>query len=122
MHGQTPLMLACKAGSPGSVRALLRAGADPALFDSLSQSTCLHYAAKYGWPEVIDELLGDRTWVTAGDGRRVLLREAVMVDSQGSHKVRCARCACWAGRFGAAARPAAGGGDGVRCERSEWSA
>ncbi|GAB4823470.1 hypothetical protein N2152v2_010516 [Parachlorella kessleri] len=87
LHGQTPLMLACKTGAPACVRALLRAGADPTLFDSLSQSTCLHYAARYGWPDVVDELLGDGSWaVSPGDGRRVHLREAVLVDSQGSHK------------------------------------
>lgn len=40
-------MLACKAGSPACVRALLAAGADPTLFDSLSHSTCLHYAARW---------------------------------------------------------------------------
>ena len=98
LHGQTPLMLACKAGAPTCVPALLRAGADPTLFDSLSQSTCLHYAARYGWPEVVDELLGDGSWaVSPGDGRRVHLREAVLVDSQGSHKVGGARIEAWGG-------------------------
>jgi len=43
-HGQTPLMLACKAGAPACVRLLLGAGADATLFDSLQERNALHYA------------------------------------------------------------------------------
>ena len=45
-HGQTPLMLACKAGCAECVRLLLEAGADPTLFDEVQQRTCLHYAGE----------------------------------------------------------------------------
>ncbi len=44
VHGQTPLMLACKAGAPACVRLLLGAGADATLFDSLQERNALHYA------------------------------------------------------------------------------
>lgn len=38
---------------------------------------------------MINTLLDDDSWVTTPAGRgRQLLREAVLVDSQGSHKVR----------------------------------
>jgi hypothetical protein len=47
VHGQTPLMLACKAGAADCVRLLLEAGADATLFDSLQQRTALHYAGEY---------------------------------------------------------------------------
>lgn len=46
VHGQTPLMLACKAGAVDCVRLLLEAGADATLFDTLQQRTCLHYAGE----------------------------------------------------------------------------
>ena len=42
--GQTPLMLACKAGAADCVRLLLEAGADATLFDEAGSRTCLHYA------------------------------------------------------------------------------
>jgi len=44
VHGQTPLMLACRAGAADCVRLLLEAGADATLFDELHQRNCLHYA------------------------------------------------------------------------------
>lgn len=46
--GQTPLMLACKAGSADCVRLLLEAGADATLFDDGGSRTCLHYAGAVG--------------------------------------------------------------------------
>lgn len=49
VHGQTPLMLACRAGAADCVRLLLEAGADATLFDDLQQRTCLHYAGGGWW-------------------------------------------------------------------------
>ena len=43
VHGQTPLMLACKAGAAQCARLLLGAGADATLFDAV-QRNALHYA------------------------------------------------------------------------------
>ncbi|KAI3425777.1 hypothetical protein D9Q98_007752 [Chlorella vulgaris] len=86
VHGQTPLMLACKAGAVDCVRLLLEAGADATLFDTLQQRTCLHYAALYGWPEAVEALLEDEAVVRTADGLQQPLRETLLADSQGHHR------------------------------------
>lgn len=66
VHGQTPLMLACRAGAADCVRLLLEAGADATLFDDLQQRTCLHYAG--GWGLQGRQARGVQACVTAGAG------------------------------------------------------
>ncbi|KAL4423321.1 hypothetical protein ABPG77_006116 [Micractinium sp. CCAP 211/92] len=95
VHGQTPLMLACRAGAADCVRLLLEAGADATLFDDLQQRTCLHYAAVHGWAEAIDALLEDESVLRTGEGQQqqqqqqqqpTRLRDAHIPDSQGHHR------------------------------------
>lgn len=92
VHGQTPLMLACRAGAADCVRLLLEAGADATLFDDLQQRTCLHYAAIHGWAEAIDALLEDESVLRTGEAQQqqqqqlVRLRDAHIPDSQGHHR------------------------------------
>ncbi len=88
--GLTPLHNACKAGDVQCVRLLLAAGADVLRLDSTPErNSCLHIAAQYGRADVIDELLGDGSWITDAKGRRkMLLRHAGFAGPQGCHKVR----------------------------------
>ncbi|PSC74413.1 E3 ubiquitin-ligase XBAT31 [Micractinium conductrix] len=94
VHGQTPLMLACRSGAADCVRLLLEAGADPTLFDGLQQRTCLHYAALHGWAEAIEALVDDESVVRAADGHMQPLREAIIADSQGHHRYIDGREGC----------------------------
>lgn len=60
-------------------------GADPTLLDHISLCTALHYAAQYGHARAVGALLEDGLMVETPLGRQ-LLRDAVIVDSQGHHK------------------------------------
>lgn len=54
--GQTPLMLAARAGTASMVEELLRRGADPRRLDNEGQ-TALHHAALSGDPDLLDRLV-----------------------------------------------------------------
>ncbi len=65
---------------------LLAQGADPTLFDSVTLSSCLHYAALHGSAACIETLLRDETTFTDLAGELCTLREINIADSQGYHR------------------------------------
>ncbi|KAJ7298032.1 hypothetical protein O6H91_Y020900 [Diphasiastrum complanatum] len=74
--GQTPLMLACKAGSLACVQQLLEHGANVLSFDTSYSRTPLHYAAKGGHTECVKRLLIAAQTGTVNDSWYINVRDA----------------------------------------------
>lgn len=82
--GTTPLHVCCEMGKKHLIQEFLPVGADVGLPDTANQWTPLHYAARFGQPEIATLLLKNRANANAVDiKRRTPMHVAIRVGNDG---------------------------------------
>ncbi len=81
--GMTPLVVACRSGSPEVVAFLLEHGADPLVLDDTRRRSALHWAALMDAPATVRVLLCRSVTVEVEGQGRVPLAVARVRDSRG---------------------------------------